>query len=77
MQASLETGKPLLFGVLTCTTLAQARARALPPDLGGKQDKGREVARAAVETLAALKSVTAPRQATRRRASRKASRKAS
>ena len=57
MQASLETDKPLLLGVLTCATLAQARSRALPPELGGRQDKGREVARAAVETLAALAAV--------------------
>jgi 6,7-dimethyl-8-ribityllumazine synthase len=54
MQASLETDKPLLLGVLTCATLEQARARALPPELGGREDKGREIARAALETLAAL-----------------------
>lgn len=54
MQASLETGKPLLFGLLTCDTLQQARARALPRELGGREDKGRELARAALETLAAL-----------------------
>ncbi|MCC6408292.1 MAG: 6,7-dimethyl-8-ribityllumazine synthase [Planctomycetes bacterium] len=51
---ALSTGRPVLFGVLTCETLEQARSRALPPELGGKQDKGREVARAAVEVLAAL-----------------------
>ena len=47
MQASLETGKPLALGILTCARLAQARARAKP--------KGREVARAALDTLEALK----------------------
>ena len=52
--AALEADKPVLFGVLTCATLEQARQRALPPELGGRQDKGREVARAALETLAAL-----------------------
>ncbi|MEM9803257.1 MAG: 6,7-dimethyl-8-ribityllumazine synthase, partial [Planctomycetota bacterium] len=52
--ASLETDKPILFGVLTCQTLEQARARALPESEGGTEDKGREVARAAIETLAAL-----------------------
>ncbi|MEM8711373.1 MAG: 6,7-dimethyl-8-ribityllumazine synthase [Planctomycetota bacterium] len=52
--ASLETGKPILFGVLTCQTLEQARSRALSVDEGGKEDKGREVARAAVATLNAL-----------------------
>jgi 6,7-dimethyl-8-ribityllumazine synthase len=52
--ASLECDKPLLFGVLTCDTLEQARSRALPPERGGREDKGREVARAALETLVAL-----------------------
>ena len=54
METMLETGKPLLLGILTCETLAQARARALPPEMGGLEDKGREVARSAIETLAAL-----------------------
>jgi 6,7-dimethyl-8-ribityllumazine synthase len=54
MQASLETDTPILFGVLTCQSLEQARARALPPEAGGREDKGREVARAAVATLNAL-----------------------
>jgi 6,7-dimethyl-8-ribityllumazine synthase len=54
MQATLETGKPLLLGILTCETLEQARARALPPEMGGQEDKGREVARSAIEMLAAL-----------------------
>jgi 6,7-dimethyl-8-ribityllumazine synthase len=53
-QVSLDADKPVLFGVLTCNTLSQARARALPVDQGGEQDKGRELARAALETLATL-----------------------
>ena len=53
-RASLDTGVPMHLGVLTCSTLEQARARALPPELGGREDKGREVARAAIETLLAL-----------------------
>jgi 6,7-dimethyl-8-ribityllumazine synthase len=53
-RVALETDKPVLFGVLTCDTLEQARARALPADQGGTHDKGREVARAAVAALAAL-----------------------
>ena len=52
--ASLETDKPIHFGVLTCQTLEQARARALPASEGGAEDKGREVARAALTTLAAM-----------------------
>jgi len=54
LEASLATDKPILFGVLTCDTIEQARSRALPPERGGVQDKGREVARAAIEVLAAL-----------------------
>jgi 6,7-dimethyl-8-ribityllumazine synthase len=50
----LETDTPVLFGVLTCATLEQARARALPSDEGGTHDKGREVARAALAMLRAL-----------------------
>jgi 6,7-dimethyl-8-ribityllumazine synthase len=57
VQAGLETDKPVLFGVLTCATLEQARARALSRERGGREDKGREVARAALETLAALDRV--------------------
>jgi 6,7-dimethyl-8-ribityllumazine synthase len=55
--ASLETDVPIHLGVLTCSTMEQARARALPPDLGGREDKGREVARAAIETLIALDEI--------------------
>jgi 6,7-dimethyl-8-ribityllumazine synthase len=57
MHASLMTGVPLLLGVLTCATMEQARARALPVELGGREDKGREVARSAIETLLALDAI--------------------
>lgn len=57
--ASLETDKPILFGVLTCQSIEQARARALPESEGGKEDKGREVARAALASLAALDEASA------------------
>jgi len=57
MQASLETDVPIHLGVLTCATMEQARARALSPELGGREDKGREVARAAIETLLALDEI--------------------
>lgn len=57
MQVSLETDVPIHLGVLTCATLEQARARALPPDRGGREDKGREVAAAAIQTLLALDQV--------------------
>lgn len=52
--AMMETGKPILFGVLTCQNLEQARSRALSESEGGKEDKGREVARAAIASLVAL-----------------------
>ncbi|MBK7875706.1 MAG: 6,7-dimethyl-8-ribityllumazine synthase [Planctomycetes bacterium] len=55
--ASLQNETPIHLGVLTCKTMEQARARALPPSKGGEQDKGREVARAALETLAALDGI--------------------
>jgi 6,7-dimethyl-8-ribityllumazine synthase len=58
--ASLETDKPILFGVLTCDTVEQARARALSPKDGGVQDKGREVAAAAIQTLQALDQAEHP-----------------
>lgn len=53
LQVSLETDKPVLFGVLTCDTLEQAEARAK-----GEHDKGAEVARAALAALAALRETT-------------------
>lgn len=57
----LETDKPVLLGVLTCETMQQARDRALAPEAGGREDKGREVARAALAVLEALDAVDAQR----------------
>jgi 6,7-dimethyl-8-ribityllumazine synthase len=54
IEIGLRERKPVLFGVLTCNTIEQARARALSPADGGQHDKGREVAKAAVEALGAL-----------------------
>jgi len=45
LQASLETGVPVAFGVLTTENAEQAFARAAP----GEGNKGREAARVAVE----------------------------
>ncbi|MSR61122.1 MAG: 6,7-dimethyl-8-ribityllumazine synthase [Planctomycetes bacterium] len=58
MRVALDARKPVLFGVLTCATLAQAERRARRESEGGL-DKGREVARAALEALAALATVAA------------------
>lgn len=49
----LANDKPVLFGVLTCSTIEQARARSRRAADGGL-DKGREVARAAIGSLHAL-----------------------
>jgi 6,7-dimethyl-8-ribityllumazine synthase len=54
MSVSLEEDAPVHLGVLTCATLEQARARALPVEMGGREDKGREVARGCIEMLVAL-----------------------
>lgn len=64
---ALAARKPVLFGVLTCRTLEQAEARARRAEEGGL-DKGREVALAAIEALAALDAAGAPFGAGRRRA---------
>ena len=64
MRVALEHRKPVLFGVLTCSTLAQAEARARSRAEGGL-DKGAEVARAAVETLNALAEASAAPEAKR------------
>jgi 6,7-dimethyl-8-ribityllumazine synthase len=58
VSVSLETDTPVLFGVLTPNDLQQAERRARPREQGGL-DKGREVATAAVEVLAALRKVDA------------------
>lgn len=53
MLSSQNTGIPILFGVLTCRTMEQARERA-----GGRVgNKGAEAAQAALETVAALRSI--------------------
>jgi 6,7-dimethyl-8-ribityllumazine synthase len=55
MEVSLRSGKPVIMGVLTTDTVAQAQARA-----GGKggHNKGRDWARAVLEMIALLKRLT-------------------
>lgn len=67
-RVALDTDTPTLFGVLTCDTLEQARARALPAAEGGTLDKGREVARAAIGALAALEAAASVGRKAARRA---------
>ncbi len=50
MHVQLETGVPCAFGVLTCTTMEQALARAG----GDKRDQGRHAAEAVIR-MAALR----------------------
>jgi 6,7-dimethyl-8-ribityllumazine synthase len=57
-QVAVDTGVPVGFGVLTCDTDEQARARAGLP--GSAEDKGREAALAAVATAVTLRTVSEP-----------------
>lgn len=55
MRVQLDTGVPCAFGVLTCTTMAQALARAG----GDKRDQGRHAAEAVLR-MAALRTELLP-----------------
>jgi 6,7-dimethyl-8-ribityllumazine synthase len=66
-QASRARGVPILFGVLTCETDDQARARSAVPAAGAVWDdaayarnKGAESAAAAVEMMDVLSRIDAP-----------------
>lgn len=52
---ALDTGVPVGFGLLTCDTEHQARARAGLP--GSAEDKGREATLAALETALTLRGL--------------------
>jgi 6,7-dimethyl-8-ribityllumazine synthase len=54
-QASLETGVPIIFGVVTAETLEQALERSGP----GALNRGRAAARAAVEMATLLRQLKA------------------
>ncbi len=54
-RVGLDFGKPVAFGVLTCQTLAQARARAG----GDRGNKGEEAMLAALQSLQAIRSIAA------------------
>jgi 6,7-dimethyl-8-ribityllumazine synthase len=57
-EVAVRTGVPVGFGVLTCDTDEQARARAGLP--GSEEDKGHEAATAAVATALALAGLPRP-----------------
>jgi 6,7-dimethyl-8-ribityllumazine synthase len=52
---ALDTGIPVGFGLLTCDTERQARARSGLP--GSSEDKGREATLAALETALTLRAL--------------------
>lgn len=54
-QAALATGVPIIFGVLTTETVAQAMERADP----SKFDRGREAAKAAIEMAKVMRRLNA------------------
>jgi 6,7-dimethyl-8-ribityllumazine synthase len=59
MQASLDTGVPVMFGVITADTPDQAEARC-----GDRDDnKGYEAAMSALEMVAALRQIASERRA--------------
>ena len=67
MNASLTTGVPVAFGVLTVTREAQAIARSKP----GRHNKGREAAAAAIETALLLRKLMKTPSSLRRTAGKK------
>lgn len=54
----MDTGVPVGFGVLTCDTEEQARARAGLP--GSGEDKGYEAVTAAIATAGTLRNISEP-----------------
>lgn len=63
VHASLQTGVPIAFGVLTAETPDQARERAG----GAKGNKGREAMAALIETVYAVQSLSTGKPAKARR----------
>lgn len=58
VRVSLDAGKPIGFGVLTCDNESQALARAGLAD--SQEDKGAEAAQAAIATVLTLAEVSRP-----------------
>jgi len=57
-RVSLDSGRPVGNGVLTCDTLAQARERSGGP--GSSEDKGWEAVIAALDTALVLRGLSGP-----------------
>ncbi|MEB3206080.1 MAG: 6,7-dimethyl-8-ribityllumazine synthase [Vampirovibrionales bacterium] len=60
-RVSLDTGLPVVFGVLTCDNVQQARERISYDRVGhkGEGHKGEEAARTALEMIAVMREVRA------------------
>jgi 6,7-dimethyl-8-ribityllumazine synthase len=54
---TVQTGVPVGFGVLTCQTIEQARARAASPAAGGASNKGVEAMLAAMAAAHAVRNL--------------------
>ena len=63
MDASLVTGVPVAFGVLTVTKASHAVSRSKP----GQHNKGREAAAAAIDAAILIQKLTATRSSVRRK----------
>jgi 6,7-dimethyl-8-ribityllumazine synthase len=53
----VQTGVPIAFGVLTCQSLEQARARSIDAGACGAVNKGAEAMAAAIETACLIRSL--------------------
>ena len=53
----VETGVPIAFGVLTCQSVEQARARSIDADKHNAMNKGAEAMAAAIETALLIRSL--------------------
>lgn len=66
-RVALDTGVPVGFGVLTCSTEAQALSRSAP----GEANKGAEAARAVLAMVHVLRTLTTKAQRTTQRTQRR------
>lgn len=56
-QITVHTGVPISFGVLTCQSLEQARARSVNATAYGTNNKGAEAMNAAIEMACAIRNI--------------------
>ncbi|MCI0366504.1 MAG: 6,7-dimethyl-8-ribityllumazine synthase [Phycisphaerales bacterium] len=55
----VETGTPIAFGVLTCQTIEQAKARSIKAGAKGGMNKGAEAMLAAIHACNSIKAIEA------------------